>query len=81
MMTMNQITDTLRCNRMTATNMLEKAGVQKVVMSFKHGKKHFWRVTTEQLIQIRANQQKDPQKIAMQQAAALSQIESVFLHR
>ncbi|MBV6447075.1 hypothetical protein [Nitrosomonas sp.] len=81
MMAMNQITDTLRCTRMTATNMLEKAGVQKVVVPFKHGKKHFWRVTHDRLLEIKANQQKDPQKIAVQQAAALSLIESVFLHR
>lgn len=81
MMTIDQITKTIKCSRQTALTMLNKAGLHPVKVPFSHGKKHFYEITPERLLEIKANQQKDPVKIAMQQAAALSQIESVFLNK
>lgn len=81
MMTIDQIRKTLECSRQNAVKMLNKAGLNPVEVPFSHGKKHLYKVTPERLLEIKANQQKDPQKIAMQQADALSRIESVFLQR
>jgi len=81
MMTVSQITQTLKCSRQTALTMLEKAGLHPVKVPFSHGKKHFYDTTQEKLLEIKEQQQKDPEKIARQQAAALTHLESVFLHR
>lgn len=81
MMTMDEITKQVRMCRQGAAKMLHKAGVKKLSVPFAHGRKHYYRITPERLLEIRAEQQKDPVKIALQQATALSQIESVFLNR
>jgi hypothetical protein len=81
MMTVDQITKTLKCSRQTALTILEKAGLHPIKVPFSHGIKHFYETTPERLLKIREKQHKDPEKIALQQAVALTQIESVFLRR
>lgn len=77
-MTISEITKTLKCSRQTALTMLSKAGMNPVSVPFSHGKKYFYEVTPESLLEVRRAQQRDPVQIASQQAAALSAIESVF---
>lgn len=81
MMTVDQITKTLKCSRQTALTILNKAGLNPIKAPFSHGTKHFYEITPERLLEIREQQQRDPEKIALQQAEALTQIESTFLHR
>lgn len=78
MMSMKQITEILKCNRVTAGRALKLAGITIKPVKFDHGRKHYYEVTEDQLPDILQNYQKDPNEIAMQQAASLSALEAAF---
>lgn len=82
MMTMDEITKQARISRVTAARMLQKANVRKVCVPFAHGKKHYWHVTPARLQEIKEAyylaRKYHPEKIIMEQAAALSRLEACF---
>lgn len=82
MMTMDEIIKQVRMSRWTAAKMLQKANVRKVSVPFAHGKKHYWDLTPERLLEIKEAHYRPgkyhPDKITMDQAAALTRLESCF---
>lgn len=75
MMTIHEIMKILKCSRSTAQTVLKQANIRKTVVSFAHGRKHFYDVTPEQLPEIMADYKRDPEKTALQQSAALRALE------
>lgn len=78
MMNMNQIVETLNCGRQTALTMLRKAGVEPVRAITRNGRKHFYDITPERLLEIGAQLRKDQEQTTAMQSAALTALESVF---
>lgn len=52
MMTMTQITEILKCSRVTAERALRSAGIMPNIERFAHGRKHYYNVTADQLPDI-----------------------------
>lgn len=78
MMTMTQITEILKCSRVTAERALRSAGIMPNIEKFAHGRRHYYNVTADQLPDIIAQYKTDPGQIAAQQGAALMALESAF---
>lgn len=78
MMTMTQITEILKCSRVTAERALRSAGIMPNIERFAHGRKHYYNVTADQLPDIIAQYKTDPEQIAAQQGAALMALESAL---
>lgn len=78
MMTMKQIMAITKCSRATAAAALMQANIKRTVVRFAHGRKHFYEVNPERLPEIMADYKRDPEQIAMQQGAALMELEAAF---
>lgn len=75
MMTIPEIMKTIKCGPNKARKIINTCNIPCVVSS---RNRKFYDVTPERLLEIRADFEKDPKKIALQQVAALTALESAF---
>lgn len=81
MMIMKDIRAILKCSAQKAKRVLKKAGASVTEQKFAHGMKYVYHVTPEQLPEMLADYDKDPEQTAMQLACALSALEGALNHR
>lgn len=81
MMLMKDIKPILKCSAQKAKLVMKKSNVSVTEQKFAHGMKYVYDVTPEQLPEMLADYNKDPEQTAMQQAAALSALEGALNHR
>ena len=81
MMIMKDIKAILKCSENKAKRVMKKANVIVTEKRFAHGMKNLYAVTPEQLPQMLADYEKDPEQTAMQQADALSALERALNRR
>lgn len=81
MMIMKDIRAILKCSENKAKRVMKKANVIVTKKRFAHGMKNLYAVTPEQLPQMLADYEKDPEQTVMQQSCALSALESALNHR
>lgn len=78
MMTMKDIRAILKCSENKAKRVMKKANVIVTEKRFAHGMKNLYAVTPEQLPEMLADYEKDPEQTAVQQASALRALGGVF---
>lgn len=81
MMIMKDIKEILKCSANKAKRVMKKANVVVTEKRCANGMIHLYAVTPEQLPEMLADYDKDPEKTAMQQASALSALEGALNHR
>ncbi len=77
-MMITEIMKTIKCSQDTARKIINTYKIPCVVLT---KNRKFYEVTPERLLEIRADFEKDPKKIAMQQAAALVALDAAFNRR
>ena len=76
MMDIKQVIEVLGVSRNTAVRIVLGAGIKGEKRSFGHGKKFYYKVTPERLIELKKN--KDPEYQSMKQGESLRALELAF---
>lgn len=81
MMMIKEIAEILRCSTNKAGKIMKKANVSVTEQKYSRGMKYVYAVTPEQLPEMLADYEKDPEQTAVQQADALSALERALNYR
>ena len=76
MMDIKQITKILGCGRATAINRMLKAGIKSEERPFRHGRKYYYKVTEQRLLELMSD--KDERQATTERTKALMGLETVF---
>lgn len=76
MMTMPQIMETLKCARHSARRVVDRHNIEKIQATSKNGKKYLYKITPDELIKIKTdeNEQRSKTSTQEQQDAALKNL-------
>ena len=76
MMDIKQMVEVLGMSRNAVQRIAQDAGIKAEKRSFKHGKKLYYQVTPERLIELKKNQ--NPEYVSARQGASLNALELAF---
>lgn len=78
MMTMAEITKALGCGRAAAPNRLKAAGIERIRVASSNGVRYLYKVTPEELLEIKNARKPTGEEIIEQQEAALKMLDALF---